>query len=78
MSRMKNQLFHNIALEVGGSHYPDVGGEQLETYGRHVVEECLRAINEADKRHVYTTFDLGQHECSLEAAKLAIKERFNL
>jgi hypothetical protein len=75
---MKNQLFHDIALEVGGSHYPDVGGELLETYGRHVVEECLRAINEADKRHVYTTFDLGQHECSLDAAKSAIKARFNI
>lgn len=40
MSKMKNQKFFDIALQVGGSHYPGVGGELLEKYGEMIVQQC--------------------------------------
>lgn len=29
-----------IALQAGGSHYPEVGGETLEKFAELVVKEC--------------------------------------
>jgi hypothetical protein len=67
-----------LTLEVGGSHYPNVNPQLHRQLVKLVVDECLTAIDSASRRHVYTTFDLGQHEASLEAAKNAITERFGL
>ena len=36
---MKNPVFHKIALEVGGAHYPTVGGELLERYSYALLNE---------------------------------------
>lgn len=38
---MMNQKVHDIALEVGGSHYPTVGGELLESAIIMAVRECM-------------------------------------
>ena len=40
MSKVKNTRFYNIALAVGGSHYPEVNGELLEKFGEAIVKEC--------------------------------------
>ena len=34
--------FHDIALQVGGSHYPEVGGELLQKFGEEIVKECAK------------------------------------
>ena len=46
MSKMKNKKFHDIALQVGGSHYPDVGGELLEKFAEAIVQECVAIAND--------------------------------
>jgi hypothetical protein len=69
---------NQLALEVGGSHYPNVNPQLHRQLVRLVVDECLSAVDSASRRHVYTTFDVGQHEASLESAKKAINERFGL
>jgi hypothetical protein len=69
---------NQLALEVGGSHYPNVNPQLHRQLVKLVVDECLSAVDSASRRHVYTTFDLGQHEASLESAKKAINERFGL
>ena len=38
--RMTNPKFAELALEVGGSHYPDVGGRLLEQFAEKLVREC--------------------------------------
>ena len=38
--RMTNPTFAELALEVGGSHYPDVGGRLLEQFAEKLVREC--------------------------------------
>jgi len=37
---MKNPEFIKLALEVGGSHYPDVGGQMLERFAEMLVRQC--------------------------------------
>jgi hypothetical protein len=69
---------HQLTLEVGGSHYPSVNPQLHQQLVKLVVTECLIAVDKSSRNHVYTTFDLGQHEASLEAAKKAINERFGL
>lgn len=46
MSKMKNQKFFDIALAVGGSHYPGVGGELLEKFGEMVAQTCAEVAEE--------------------------------
>ena len=45
MSKIKQQYF-DLALEAGGSHYPEVGGALLSTFGDIVVKECIRLAKE--------------------------------
>lgn len=52
MSKIKNKKFFDIALAVGGSHYPGVGGELLEKFGEMVVRECAElAAKESSHPH---------------------------
>jgi hypothetical protein len=48
MSKMKNPKFYQIALEVGGSHYPDVGGQLLEQALAMVVKQCAEIAQRED------------------------------
>jgi hypothetical protein len=34
--------FAEIALQVGGSHYPDVGGDLLQKFGEELVRRCAQ------------------------------------
>lgn len=43
--------FHEMALAVGGSHYPDVGGELLQKFGEMVVRECCQVLSKETIRH---------------------------
>lgn len=72
------ETFKQIALQVGGSHYPDVGGELLEQFGRKVVNECIIAVQNTNKHHAYTTFDIGMVESTIEKSVAAILDRFDL
>ena len=47
---MKNKKFYDIALSVGGSHYPSVGGELLERFAKEVIQECRIALDPMDSQ----------------------------
>lgn len=52
------KVYEEIALQVGGSHYPEVGGERLEQFGEMIVQKCIDIIQNGDYRScTYTTFD---------------------
>lgn len=38
---MMNQKVHDIALQVGGSHWPTVGGDLLERSVLMAVQKCI-------------------------------------
>ena len=41
-----NEKIKKIALQAGGSHYPDVGGVTLEKFAQLLIKECAKYINE--------------------------------
>ena len=56
---MKEKL-HELALQAGGSHYPNINPTQLEMFANLIIKECLQSVKDADCRDiVYTTFDSG-------------------
>lgn len=77
MSKFKDKVTQ-LALEVGGSHYPNVNPDLHDQMVKAVVRECVLALSSTDRSHVYTTFDQAQFEGTLAKAELAIKERFGL
>jgi hypothetical protein len=36
-----NQRIHELALQAGGSHFPTVGGANLEKFAELLVKECI-------------------------------------
>jgi len=36
-----NQRIKELALEAGGSHYPDINTKQLERFAELIVRECM-------------------------------------
>lgn len=57
------KLVKQLALEAGGSHYPDVGGALLEKFAELTVRRCAHIANQFD--------DTGN-------AKIAILREFEL
>jgi hypothetical protein len=43
-----NKRIKEIALQAGGSHYPDVNSETLEKFAELIVRECAAQVD-----HVY-------------------------
>lgn len=71
------QKVKEIALETGGSHYPEVGGELLQSFADKLIAECIDAVNNADcKSFVYTNFDKDRELSVKERCVIAIKDRF--
>lgn len=71
------QKFKEIALQVGGSHYPDVGGDLLEKFGEMIVAECTKAVQSTDLRDItYTTFDRGRNVTIIKACMDSINQTF--
>lgn len=53
-------VFHDIALAVGGSHYPLVGGERLEQFGRQVAQRCMALADAETAERIAQEFGLAQ------------------
>lgn len=67
-----------LALQAGGSHYPNVNRVHLDAYTKLVINECIASLADTAKPHVATTFDNAQFISTLAYAEKAIKERFGL
>ena len=56
-----NERIKEIALQAGGSHYPNVGGKTLEKFAELIVRECAK---------VYWSIDDGElHDEYVKALK---------
>ncbi|CAB4137191.1 hypothetical protein UFOVP328_7 [uncultured Caudovirales phage] len=59
-----NEKLKQLALEVGGSHFPDVSKQYMEQIVRRVVHQCAEAYHQtrmADtpiEQHFLKKFDL--------------------
>ena len=43
-----NQKIKELALQAGGSHYPDVGGKTLEKFAELIVLKCAEIADTAE------------------------------
>ena len=78
VKKMKKKLYHNLALQVGGSHYPDVGGELLEKFGDMLVNEIIKTIEENGLQDmVHTTYQKDYARGVKERLIKSIKEKVN-
>lgn len=48
------------------------------TFAEILINECIDALNSAEKPHVHTTFDQDQFDASIANAKKAIKRHFGM
>lgn len=53
-------VYHDIALQAGGSHYPSVGGERLEQFGRLVAQRCMALADAETAERIAREFGLAQ------------------
>ena len=51
--------FEQLALLAGGSHYPQVGGDNLSLFGRLVVEDCIDVIDARTIAEEHTDWETG-------------------
>lgn len=73
------QTVHDISLEVGGSHYPNINAELQRQMVKAVIDQCMNAIDTSvDKSNIYTTYDRDMFMGTKEKIKTAINERFGL
>lgn len=71
------KVFEEIALQVGGSHYPSVGGDLLEKFGEIVVQKCIDIIQSGDYREsTFTTYDQHYNPRIIQQCIRNIKESF--
>ena len=72
---MKKEL-EQLALAAGGSHYPKVGGDNLELFGRLLVEECLSDIHSRIITDVHTEWEAG-YNAALKKVESDLKLKFS-
>jgi hypothetical protein len=70
---MDNEKIKKIAEQCITDGTFDVG-----KFTELLVNECLSVVTEVISPHVHTTFDLAQHQGSINQVKLAIKNHFGM
>ena len=54
-----NKRIYELALEAGGSHYPEVGGKLLEKFAELIVNECADIAQQHNKSPVKSIYAVG-------------------
>lgn len=70
------QKIYDIALQVGGSHYPGVGGELLQKFADLMLEECITVVKDTGTQCAITSHDLGVVQCTIQKSVDALRDHF--
>ena len=73
---MKEKI-KELALQAGGSHYPDVGGELLQKFADLLLAECIQVVENTPRHCAFTTHDLGIVNCTIAKSVEELKKHFN-
>ncbi len=77
-----NQLIKQLALEAGGSHYPDVNTKQLIYFTELVVKECLSICQKVhdgfESEGQKFDIDWMQRQIAINICKSQIKQHFGI
>lgn len=68
-----NTMIKEIALKVGGSHYPEVGGIYVEQFAKEIAKECIRTIQSDSSNNNNDEYHYGKMD-----SIFAIKKKFDL
>jgi hypothetical protein len=73
-----NEKIKEIALQTGGSHFPDVNSKLLEMFANMIIDECINAVKETElKEVVFTTYDRGMADGVRIRCVKNINQRFD-
>jgi hypothetical protein len=77
-----NQVIKKLALEAGGSHYPDVNTKQLIYFTELVVKECLsicqKVHDDFESDGQKYDIDWMQRQIAINICKSQIKQHFGI
>lgn len=75
---MNKEIFKEIALQAGGSHYPEVGGTTLEKFAELLLEKVIEVVQKTPVHCAHTTYDLGTVECTIAKSVEMIEKTFDI
>jgi len=70
------QKIHDLALEAGGSHFPSVGGANLEKFAELLIQECIRVVEATPLHCAKTTFQEDIVKCTIGQSVNALRNHF--
>ena len=74
---MKEKI-KEIALQAGGSHYPEVGGALLQKFADLLLLEVIKVVESTPKHCAFTTFQEGIVVCTVEKSIETLKTHFDI
>jgi hypothetical protein len=75
--KMKEKI-KEIALQAGGSHYPEVGGDLLQKFADLLLLEVIEVVENTPKHCAFTTFQENIVECTIQKSIETLKTHFDL
>ena len=75
-----NKRIKELALQAGGSHYPDVNSKQLETFAELIMLDCIsqcRGVGNVIEA-MYTGEEARRFKAVADSCEQMIKERFGV
>ena len=69
--------FEHIALLAGGSHYPQVGGDNLELFGKLLVEDCVKVVSTRTITEEHTEWENG-YNAALKKVAFDLKMKYGI
>jgi hypothetical protein len=69
--------FENLALLAGGSLYPQVGGHNLDVFGRLVVEDCIEVVSARTITQEHTEWETG-YNAALKKIAFDLKMKYGI
>ena len=69
--------FEHLALLAGGSHYPQVGGNNHELFGRVVVEDCVEVVGARTIAEEHTDWETG-YNAALKKVVFDLKQKYGI
>lgn len=75
--KMKEKI-KEIALQAGGSHYPEVGGDLLQKFADLLLAEVIVVVESTPKHCAFTTFQENIVKCTIEKSVETLKTHFDI
>ena len=71
-----NEKFKRLALEAGGSTYPEVGGKNLERFAELLIQECIDVVATTPMHCAMTTFQVDIVKCTIDKSIETLQNHF--